>query len=69
MQFFYQGREVPAAYGGSGSGGTTVHGELSGREGADQHPIGSIEGLAEELAKIPAPVEAMTNEELEEILK
>ena len=49
--------------------GVVDHRFLSHREDEDQHPISAIEGLAEELAKIPAPVEPMTNEELEEILK
>lgn len=55
----------------SGDGGESAldHRTLSGRDAERQHPIGAIEGLAEALARIPAPVEALTNEELEEILK
>lgn len=68
MQFFYQGQEILAAYGGSG-GGITVHRDLSGREEAAQHPISAIEGLEEALSRIPDSMEALTNEELEELLK
>lgn len=34
-----------AVYPGGGGGGVTVHGELTGREAADQHPIGAVTGL------------------------
>ena len=52
-------------------GGESVsdHRTLTGRDAERQHPISAIEGLEEELRRIPAPVEPMTNEELEEILK
>lgn len=36
---------------GAGGGGTTVHGELIGRDAKDQHPISAITGLAEALAR------------------
>jgi len=51
------------------SGGTTDHRNLSHREAVDQHPIASISGLEKELQRIPEPVEALTNTELEEMLK
>lgn len=36
---------------GAGGGGTTVHGDLTGRDAKDQHPISSITGLTEALAR------------------
>lgn len=53
----------------SGGGGTTDHRDLTNRDAENQHPIGAIEDLEEELKRIPAPVEPLTNEELEAILK
>lgn len=53
----------------SGEGGTTDHRQLSHRDAAEQHPIASISGLEKELNRIPEPVEALTNTELEEMLK
>lgn len=50
-------------------GGASGHSGLSGRDAADQHPISSISGLAARLDRIPEPVEALTNHELEELLK
>lgn len=50
-------------------GGTTDHRRLSHRDAAEQHPIASISGLEKELNRIPEPVEALTNTELEEMLK
>lgn len=50
-------------------GGTTDHRRLSHRDAAEQHPIASISGLKKELDRIPEPVEALTNTELEEMLK
>lgn len=50
-------------------GGTDDHRRLTHREDAEQHPIGAITGLAKELERIPGPVEALTNLEMEEILK
>lgn len=52
-----------------GEGGTTDHRRLSHRDAAEQHPITSISGLEKELNRIPVPVEALTNTELEEMLK
>lgn len=54
--------------GGDGSG-TTDHRLLTGRNAENQHPISSIDGLKEEIKRIPAPIEALTNLELEELLK
>ena len=54
---------------GGGEGGTTDHRLLTGRDAEKQHPIHSIDGLEEEIKRIPAPVEPLTNEELEEMLK
>jgi len=53
---------------GSG-GGTTDHRRLTHRDAAEQHPVQAISGLAEELERIPKPVEALTNTELEALLK
>ena len=52
-----------------GGGGTSDHRRLTHRDAEAQHPIESIDGLTAELRKIPAPVEALTNLELEELLK
>lgn len=54
---------------GGGEGGTTDHRYLTHRDEEGQHPIKSIEGLEEEIKRIPAPVEPLTNEDLEAILK
>ena len=54
---------------GGGEGGVSDHRLLAGRDAAEQHPVEAISGLKKELARIPAPVEPLTNEELEEILK
>lgn len=54
---------------GGGEGGTSDHRLLSHRDAAKQHPIPAIEGLEDELRRIPAPVEPLTNLELEELLK
>lgn len=35
--------------GGGGGGGSSIHGDLTGREDADQHPIGAITGLQDAL--------------------
>lgn len=45
------------------------HRALTGRDAQDQHPVEAIEGLKDELMRIPEPTEALTNFELEEILK
>lgn len=58
---------VPVASGGEG--GVSDHRLLSHRDAAEQHPIASIKGLPEALERIPEPVEPLTNEDLEELLK
>lgn len=45
------------------------HRALTGRDAQDQHPVEAIEGLKDELMRIPEPTEALSNFELEEILK
>lgn len=54
---------------GGGVGGVSDHRFLTGRDAGGQHPIDAILGLSEELRRIPAPAEALTNQELEELLK
>ena len=49
--------------------GTTDHQQLNNRDAENQHPIASISGLEKELERIPEPIEALSNLELEEILK
>lgn len=58
---------VPVAEGG-GEGGVSDHRLLSHRGAEEQHPIQAISGLQAELDRIPEPVEALTNFELEELL-
>lgn len=53
----------------AGAGGGSDHRVLSHRDAEEQHPISSITGLTDELGRIPEPVEPMTNEELEVILR
>lgn len=50
-------------------GGSADHRQLSHRDAAEQHPISSITGLTKELNRIPEPAEALTNSELEALLK
>ena len=45
------------------------HRLLTHRDAEEQHPIASISGLKKELERIPEPVEALTNFELEDMLK
>ena len=52
----------------SGGGGTLDHRSLTYRDAENQHPITSITGLAEAVGRIPAPTQAITNAELEELL-
>lgn len=59
---------VPVS-GGGGEGVASDHRMLSNRDAEKQHPIPAIEGLEDELRRIPAPVEPLTNEDLEELLK
>lgn len=63
-----EGGERPPIPGPS-EDGTTDHRELSHRDAENQHPMSSIVGLTEEIKRIPAPIEALTNLELEELLK
>lgn len=68
----YAGEKLLSAVlvvGGGGEGGTSDHRLLSHRDAKNQHPIAAIDGLTDELARIPDPVEALTNTELEAILK
>lgn len=62
-------RELSSVPVAGGEGGASDHRQLTHRDAAEQHPIGSISGLEKELARIPEPVEALTNSELEEMLK
>lgn len=48
---------------------TGDHRLLSNRDAAEQHPIGAITGLTEQLERIPDPVEPLSNEELEGLLE
>lgn len=57
---------VPVAGGGDG---VSDHRLLRNRDAENQHPIGAINGLQDKLDLIPKPVEALTNEELEALLK
>lgn len=54
---------------GGGEGAASDHRLLSNRDAEKQHPIPAIDGLENALRRIPAPVEPLTNEDLEEILK
>lgn len=65
----YAGEKVLSSVPTEGGGGTTDHRRLNHRDAAEQHPIASISGLRAELDRIPEPVEALTNSELEEMLK
>lgn len=55
---------VPA----SGGGAASDHAYLTGRDKGDQHPVEAVTGLKSAIARIPPPVEALTNSELEELL-
>mgnify|MGYP000625686061 CR=1 FL=1 len=54
---------------GQSSGGTSDHRFLLHRDADDQHPMSAVTGLADALKLIPAPVEPITNSEMEELLK
>jgi len=47
----------------------TDHRQLTHRDAAQQHPISAIDGLEDEIRRIPAPVEPITNQELEDLLQ
>lgn len=49
--------------------GTIDHRALTHRDAAQQHPISAIDGLEDEIRRIPAPVEPITNQELEDLLQ
>ena len=59
---------MPVA-GGGGEGSLPDHRLLSHRDAEKQHPITAIDGLEGELSRIPEPVEALTNFDLEVLLK
>lgn len=65
----YSGQQIDEAialvFSGNAGGEVTDHQQLSNRDSASAHPISSIEGLEEALARIPLP---MTAEELRKIL-
>lgn len=67
----YSGDKLLSAVQGSGGGegGTMDHRLLSNRDAEKQHPVKAIDGLEEELRRIPAPAEPLANLELEELLK
>ena len=52
-----------------GEDGVSDHRMLTGRDAAEQHPIGAVGGLGDALKRIPGPVEALTNFDLEALLK
>lgn len=65
----YSGERLLNSVPVAGGGGTTDHRFLSNRDTEKQHPMSAIEGLEEEIKRIPAPIRPITNIELEEILK
>ena len=65
----YSGKTLLSSVPVAGGGGAADHRVLAHRDAAEQHPIASISGLKAELDRIPEPVEAITNTELEEMLK
>ena len=69
MAIYYQKKAISVPVSDSGEGGASDHRLLKGRDAENQHPIEAIEGLSEELRRIPTPAEALTNEELEGLLK
>jgi len=48
------------AYVSGGTGGVTAHGELAGREDANQHPVSAINGLQDELERIENEIPNVT---------
>lgn len=59
---------LPSSAGGS-SGGTTDHRALMNRDASDQHPLSAISGLMDVVKTIPPATIAMTNSEIEALLK
>ena len=62
------GENVPPDVPPSGEEGMD-HRALHHRDAPEQHPIAAISGLDARLNRIPEPAEALTNSDLEEILK
>lgn len=50
-------------------GGTSDHAELMNRDAENQHPMSAITGLQDAVNRIGAPMEPITNQELEDLLK
>lgn len=66
----YSGETLLSAAVVSGGGeGAADHRLLAHRDAENQHPIQAISGLGDQLNRIPQPVEPLTNEDLEELLK
>lgn len=63
----YEESDIPLPAGSSG--GVSDHRRLTNRDAEDQHPIESITDLKKEISRIPPPTEAITNSEIEEMLK
>lgn len=60
--------DTGAGAAGGGGDGTLDHRGLIFRDADNQHPMGAITGLLEAVRSIPAPVRAISNLELEELL-
>lgn len=63
----YEESDIPLP--AESSGGVSAHRRLTNRDAEDQHPIESITDLKKEISRIPPPTEAITNSEIEEMLK
>lgn len=63
----YEESDIPLP--AESSGGVSDHRRLTNRDAEDQHPIESITDLKKEIIRIPPPTEAITNSEIEEMLK
>lgn len=63
------GKAVASVFVPCSGGGVTDHRALTHLDESGQHPIEAIRGLQAAIASIPAPVEPLTNLELEELLK
>lgn len=63
----YEESDIPLP--AESSGGVSDHRQLTNRDAEDQHPIESITDLKKEIIRIPPPTEAITNSEIEEMLK
>lgn len=69
LQGVSSGGEAPGPPDPGPAPGVSDHRQLTHRDAAQQHPISAITGLKEVVDKIPVPTEALTNEELEALLK